>query len=628
MTKRPALLLLAAAIAWFAFSAWNMRFVQDDSYITLSYARNLVDGHGLVFNPGEAVEGITSLLWTLIAAAAHLLSRDPMPILQVLGLLCGAGAMIFVYRITDALTPDDTSVWKALPAAVLGCTSAFQYWSVSAMETSLFLLVVAVAVDAYIRQPRSWAWAVWMGIALLTRPEAMLVAVVLAADTLWRDGPGRTTLRNIAIMAGTLIALTSWRYATYGALLPNTFAAKTTSPAEQIGAGLDYVLLFLNGAGGYVLLAGAIASLVLLRGRAIVMLAALVLLWTAAVTALGGDVLRHQRFLLPVAMLSGPLLYAVLRHVMERFRVKSGSYVTAGILVVLCIWVARAETSKIEATMTMEGKLVHKMTMTGKWLKNFAQANGRPVSVAATTIGALKWYSNQTVIDMLGLTDRTIATRPETIPEISDDRTVHWKERKYNASYVLSRKPDFILFSTGLKPSAFAERALFARESYVDYYYYYYSVPESENLQVMLRRKPVQVLRKSPQHKLGLTHDQIMALGTYPQALMVLDSPTEPHAAERLFRDLTVQGPPNFSTPWQYLGYITQSRGALDTAATLYLQALRTDPCDMRSRLALTQIYLAVQDSASSRDHAEWLRRCNPVLLNLVQGYSVPEGVY
>jgi hypothetical protein len=29
----------------------------DDAYISLRYARNLIDAHGLVFNPGERVEG-------------------------------------------------------------------------------------------------------------------------------------------------------------------------------------------------------------------------------------------------------------------------------------------------------------------------------------------------------------------------------------------------------------------------------------------------------------------------------------------------------------------------------------------------------------------------------------------
>ena len=37
----------------------------DDAYISFRYAQNLLDGHGLVFNPGDPVEGYSNLLWVL-----------------------------------------------------------------------------------------------------------------------------------------------------------------------------------------------------------------------------------------------------------------------------------------------------------------------------------------------------------------------------------------------------------------------------------------------------------------------------------------------------------------------------------------------------------------------------------
>src|SRR6185436_7663490 len=40
----------------------------DDALITLRYAWNLAHGDGLVWNPGERVEGITNLAWALYAA--------------------------------------------------------------------------------------------------------------------------------------------------------------------------------------------------------------------------------------------------------------------------------------------------------------------------------------------------------------------------------------------------------------------------------------------------------------------------------------------------------------------------------------------------------------------------------
>ncbi len=45
----------------------------DDAMISMRYAYNLAHGNGLVWNPGERVEGITNPLWTAIMALVHFL---------------------------------------------------------------------------------------------------------------------------------------------------------------------------------------------------------------------------------------------------------------------------------------------------------------------------------------------------------------------------------------------------------------------------------------------------------------------------------------------------------------------------------------------------------------------------
>lgn len=46
-----AILLLLAGI--FVIHALNINFIQDDSFISYRYAKNFINGHGLVFNPGR-----------------------------------------------------------------------------------------------------------------------------------------------------------------------------------------------------------------------------------------------------------------------------------------------------------------------------------------------------------------------------------------------------------------------------------------------------------------------------------------------------------------------------------------------------------------------------------------------
>ena len=45
----------------------------DDAMISMTYARNLAQGLGPVWNPGERVEGYTNPLWVVFLAGIHLL---------------------------------------------------------------------------------------------------------------------------------------------------------------------------------------------------------------------------------------------------------------------------------------------------------------------------------------------------------------------------------------------------------------------------------------------------------------------------------------------------------------------------------------------------------------------------
>ena len=47
------------------WDATRQRWLSDDAFISFRYAKNWSEGHGLVYNVGEWVEGYTNLLWTL-----------------------------------------------------------------------------------------------------------------------------------------------------------------------------------------------------------------------------------------------------------------------------------------------------------------------------------------------------------------------------------------------------------------------------------------------------------------------------------------------------------------------------------------------------------------------------------
>ncbi len=76
-------LILGAYAVYAAIFIWESTFVFegtryftlfDDAMISMTYARNLAHGAGLVWNAGgERVEGITNLLWVIYMSFFHLL---------------------------------------------------------------------------------------------------------------------------------------------------------------------------------------------------------------------------------------------------------------------------------------------------------------------------------------------------------------------------------------------------------------------------------------------------------------------------------------------------------------------------------------------------------------------------
>ena len=273
--------------------------------------------------------------------------------------------------------------------------------------------------------------------------------------------------RLLGFYAVPFVLFMGWRLVYYGHLFPNTYYAKAGFSIEYLTAGWEYLLLFLRtymleGA----LLAVPVAFLLWKRRTPeILYLLLLSLGYSAYVVSVGGDVLHAFRFFVPVL----PFFYLFVQETLVGLAAMLGRSPAAGRWLpvaagVLLAYITFSQPyAYVREKWTMEIGLVDKMTSTGRWLAAHSDSS---TVVAATTIGALGYYGGVTLVDMLGLTDSTIAHHPEYLQGIQSG----WKERKYNTSYVLSRKPEWIFFSTGVKPSAFAERALFTRSGFRRHY--------------------------------------------------------------------------------------------------------------------------------------------------------------
>ncbi len=60
--------LSSCAVIWCTIPIWRHQHLNDDSFITLTYAKNLAQGNGFVYNQPPATLGTTTPLFTITTA--------------------------------------------------------------------------------------------------------------------------------------------------------------------------------------------------------------------------------------------------------------------------------------------------------------------------------------------------------------------------------------------------------------------------------------------------------------------------------------------------------------------------------------------------------------------------------
>ncbi len=461
-----------AAYAYFVSILW---FRQDDAYITFRYVANWLNGDGLVFNIGERVEGFTNFGWTVYLALSGALGLPYQEIAQITGLLCGAGVIILAWRIARLIWTEIGAWQVALVTLLVGSTQSLAYWSPAGLETAAFALMTTLSVYWYLTGSRWIVWSILM--AVWIRPEGALVAgLLLIVDTIVHRRFPRRLASFIAIAFVLSLPFVAFKFGYYGSLLPNPFFAKTGSDLESFRGGLVYIGEFFSHYGFYGL--PVVVTLFLWRSLTVAQRTIWLfsVIYTLYIVAVGGDVLKVHRFWLPLFGCFAILLVSALTPGIDRLRGRVHRLVVVAvgfIAIGLTIWLPYETVSSFNR---IEKLFLVKQQFTAQQIRETAR--GQQLTVATPTIGIFGFeLVGHTVIDMLGLTDSTIARHPqEPIPGLSST----WRERNLNTPYLLSRAPDYIVFSTGNKPSAPAERALFLYPDFLDRYRtvgWYYVAP-------------------------------------------------------------------------------------------------------------------------------------------------------
>lgn len=460
------LLVFAVILIGLAY-AWALLWVAEDAYISLRYARNLVEGHGLVFNPGERVEGYTNFLWTLFLAAGLKAGGTPATLSLILGLIFSGAALFSLGFLHRGSFPD-----AVFPAALLalGLNYSWASFSTSGMETSLlaFLLVTSfAALNIEGTHPRGKmicaATGVLLALAAMTRPDAVLALPVAAATLMLRRRPFKQCLLLLAAFTALFVPYFLWRASYYGDWLPNTFYAKSGSGAYY-AQGWRYAAEFLSRYNLWFLLPLVAIALFVTRlrdkrapgfvGPAI----AFTLIYSFYVIRIGGDFMEG-RFFIPVL----PFLYLLLEWSVRAFDLRR---IWTAIGVAIVVLSAGADRNRLPEHTIVNGITDERswQPVVNAWLYE-GQVLGSSLPpkalVATDAIGAFGWASRLPIIDTLGLTDRTVAH----LPLAKRSRPGH--EKAAPVAYLQARRVAIVRDGIGIYRNSFGAPAfIFAGSRY------------------------------------------------------------------------------------------------------------------------------------------------------------------
>ncbi|WP_253865191.1 hypothetical protein [Prauserella halophila] len=266
--------------------------VPDEAHVGFRYARNIADGYGPVFNPGEPVEGYTDFAWiVLLALARAVTGADVQPVAVTFGIACVLGCVLVVYALTGRILSwsGRGPAFAVAAAVVTAATGSLAAYGPSGLATPLFVLLVLTLVYALVTGHIVLAGLV-ASLAVMTRLDGVVVAVVaggwLVIAVLRGRMPRSSPAVYVAGAAVLLVPWAAWRVTYYGDALPTEVVARLARASDslvgRLGAGWTYVTDFALTYQAFLLVAAVTIGLLSYRRR----LPGATYVWLALVLAL------------------------------------------------------------------------------------------------------------------------------------------------------------------------------------------------------------------------------------------------------------------------------------------------------------------------------------------------------
>jgi hypothetical protein len=423
---------------------YGVGFPLDDSWIHLTYARNLALHGEWAFQPGRPSAGSTAPLWTALLSIGFFLELAPYIWTYFLGTLLLFGMSLLGEMILRKISP----VYQShIPWVGLFLIAEWHLvWSAaSGMETLLHALLVTTVLGMLMSgSHRFMTLGLLAGLSVWVRPDGITLLGPVAVHALAGNRSGKERWRELSLFfigfASLFVPYLLFNLVLAGTPMPNTYYAKQAEYAvwqarpfaSRFG---EMTLQFLAGP-SLALLPGVVGWFVIsLRKRDWGTLAGMV--WFAGYLILYVErlpVYQHGRYVMPampVFFLWGLAAIAGFDKTKILGRYNWILAVSWRLLTgILCgaFWLVGAN-AYIRDVALIESEMV----VSAKWV---AENVPRGETIAAHDIGALGFFDNHDLIDLAGLVS------PEVIPFIRNEKRLAEFLDDRGATYLIAF-PDF-----------------------------------------------------------------------------------------------------------------------------------------------------------------------------------------
>jgi hypothetical protein len=391
----------------------------DDSWIHVQFARTIYEGTPWEYSPGYPSTGSTSPLWSVILSSIFWFTTEPSGIIWGVYIISTAfyiGSTYLAGRIVANYL--ESVQWGIVTSVAFVLVPRNTWLMLSGMETPVFVFILLLSIVVLDKEEMKYDLLLGLlaGFAFLSRPEGIIVVACIVLRFLYLAFKHKVSLARfgVLLLSGAVAIAVALPWILHclsvtGYPLPDTFYAKVHVPTAVEIEAWDIFWTFFVRELPFLPIGAFLGIILVAKGRPFAWLLPVSLTVLYRLSTPYAALINNNRYLLPVFDL---FLIAAIASLAIMFKIvfiailKVPDSITLNSLCVfvIAILIIVPMIPNYSYQATFYGKAagnINDMQVTiGLWLNENTPSD----AVFAThDAGALRFFSNRTMIDLAGL---------------------------------------------------------------------------------------------------------------------------------------------------------------------------------------------------------------------------------